>query len=233
VPRGKKIAVVGHTGSGKSTLVRLLVRQYDVSEGRVEIDGVDVRDVALPQHRRRFAYVTQDVQLLRGTIAYNIGLGDPAVTPEQIDAAARAVQVDEAIRQKGGYGAEVLERGSNFSLGERQLLSFARALCRDPEILVLDEATASVDSDTEARLQAALDVLLLGRTALIIAHRLSTIRRCDEILVIHKGHLVERGDHEALLARGGLYAKLCQLQFGEEEDAGPGPACGRARALSA
>lgn len=217
IPRGKKIAVVGHTGSGKSTLVRLLVRQYDVNEGRVEIDSTDVRGVALRQHRRRFAYVTQDVQLLRGSIAYNIGLGDPAVPLERIEAAARAVQVDEAIRRKGGYDAEVQERGSNFSLGERQLLSFARALCRDPEILVLDEATASVDSDTEARLQAALDVLLLGRTALIIAHRLSTIRRCDEILVVHKGHLVERGSHEALLARGGLYAKLCQLQFGQDE----------------
>ncbi|MCS6915980.1 MAG: ABC transporter ATP-binding protein [Myxococcales bacterium] len=215
VHKGQRVAVVGHTGSGKTTLARLLLRQYDPVAGRIEIDGVDIRHVSLRDHRSRFAFVTQDVQLLRGTIADNLSLGDPALPRSRIVAAARAMQVEEAILRKGGYDAPVLERGANFSLGERQLLSFARALCRDPEILVLDEATASVDSQTEAQLQAALEVLLAGRTAIIIAHRLSTIRRCDEILVLHKGRLVERGRHEVLLARGGLYAKLCQLHFGE------------------
>lgn len=213
IRKGQKIAIVGHTGSGKSTLARLLTRQYDVSEGGVLIDGVDIREVPQRRHRRRFAFVLQDVHLFAGTIAYNLSLGDPEITEERIHAALSAVQAADLVQGKGGLAARVEERGANFSQGERQLLSFARALVRDPEILVLDEATASVDSGTEARLQAALDVLLHGRTALIIAHRLSTVRRCDEILVMHKGHLHERGTHEELLARGGLYAKLCQLQF--------------------
>jgi ATP-binding cassette subfamily B protein len=226
VPRGKKIALVGHTGSGKSTIARLLLRQYDVTRGAVLIDGVDIRDVPRRLHQRRFAFVQQDVQLLAGTVAYNIALGDEAIDAARMEAALRTVQAEELIRRKGGLQAEVRERGSNFSLGERQLLAFARALCRDPEILVLDEATASVDSDTEARLQAALLALLRGRTALIIAHRLSTIRSCDEILVLHKGRLVERGSHEELLARGGLYQKLYELQFalpGRHRAAGPPP----------
>lgn len=219
VPRGKKVAIVGHTGSGKSTVARLLLRQYDASAGSIEVDGIDVRAVSLQEHRRRFALVLQDVQLFAGTVADNIALS-PTPDLGRVRAAARAVQLDELLERRGGLQAPVHERGANFSQGERQLLSFARALYRDPEVLVLDEATASVDSETEARLQAALDVLLSGRTAVVIAHRLSTIRACDEILVMHKGRLTERGSHDQLLSQGGLYRKLYELQFAAAHIAG-------------
>jgi ATP-binding cassette subfamily B multidrug efflux pump len=226
IPKGKKVALVGATGSGKSTLVRLLLRQYEVNSGRILFNGTDIRELSKEEYRRRFAVVLQDVFLFTGTVAENISLFDD-IPRERLIEAAKAVQADEFIQRlegegstasplNSGYNANVLERGANFSQGERQLLAFARALAQNPEVLVLDEATASVDSVTESKLQKALDVLFAERSALVVAHRLSTIRRCDEILVVHKGQIVERGSHEELLEKGGLYSRLYRLQFAAE-----------------
>jgi ATP-binding cassette subfamily B protein len=214
LPRGKKIALVGATGSGKSTIVRLLLRQHDATAGRIALDGNDIREISKEDYRRLFAVVLQDVFLFSGTVGENLSLFDAELPKERIDAAVKAVQAEDIIKRlSGGYEAKVLERGGNFSQGERQLLAFARALAHDPQVLVLDEATASVDSVTEERLQKALDVLLEGRSAVVVAHRLSTIQKCDEILVIHQGKLAEQGTHQELLAKNGLYAKLYRLQF--------------------
>ncbi len=211
---GERVAVVGWTGSGKSTLVRLLCRLYDVKGGLVLVDGVDVRERALAELRRSIGVVLQEPFLFAGSVLSNISLGDPAIDAERVRAAARAVGADRFIeRLPGGYDEPVREHGSNFSLGEKQLLCFARALAFDPAIVVLDEATASVDPETEARIQAALDTLLAGRTSIVIAHRLSTIESADRILVMHKGKLVEEGHHDELIARsGGIYRTLYQLQ---------------------
>lgn len=211
---GQTIGVVGWTGAGKSTLIRLLVRLYDVQQGRILLDGTDIRDYALADLRRSVGVVLQDHYLFADTVAGNIGLRDPRISRERIEAAARAVDADGFIARLGeGYDEPVRERGSNFSVGEKQLLSFARAVAFDPAILVLDEATASVDPSTEQRIQRALQRLLDGRTSIVIAHRLATIRDADRILVLHQGELRESGSHDELLTEpDGIYATLYRLQ---------------------
>jgi ATP-binding cassette, subfamily B, multidrug efflux pump len=217
VPPGKSVALVGATGAGKTSIISLLARLYDVQRGRVTLDGVDVRDLDPVQLRSSLALVLQDVHLFSGTIASNIRLGS-AIPDERVREAARAVHAHrfiEALPQ--GYETEVKERGATLSVGQKQLLSFARALAHDPRVLILDEATSSIDTETEALIQGALKVLLKGRTAIVIAHRLSTIQNVDEILVLHKGRIRERGTHQALLAERGLYWRLYQLQYKDQE----------------
>jgi ATP-binding cassette subfamily B protein len=214
---GEKIALVGATGAGKSTIAALLLRLYEITSGTVRVFGADVKSLARDELRGKFAVVPQDVFLFPGTVASNIAAGDVVPDRSRVERALERIgALDLFQRRPEGLDAPVLERGANFSAGERQLLAFARALYRDPPILILDEATANVDSDTEARLQRALENAMAGRTALIIAHRLSTIRAVDRIIVFHKGRVVEQGTHEALLAAGGLYARLHNLQFAKE-----------------
>jgi ATP-binding cassette subfamily B protein len=216
---GEHIALVGATGSGKTTIIKLLDRLYDVQRGAIRVDGVDVRAWDRAVLRRRIAVVLQDVFMFQGSVLQNLTLGDPAITRLHAEAAARHVNAERFIQVIGGYDAPLRERGSNLSTGQRQLLAFARALAHDPKVLVLDEATSSVDPETEALIQDALEKLLQGRTAVVIAHRLSTIEHADRILVMHKGELREQGTHGELLARGGLYARLYALQYappGEE-----------------
>ncbi|MEM1451534.1 MAG: ABC transporter ATP-binding protein [Planctomycetota bacterium] len=216
VPPGKTVAVVGATGAGKSTLVNLLLRYYDVNAGHVSIDGVDVREVELEALRERFGLVLQEDFLFAGTVRENLVMDREGVTDESLQRALDAAQArDLAERLEGGLDAEVAERGATFSTGERQLLAIARALAAEPDVVVLDEATAAVDSATEHRIERATRELLQGRSALVIAHRLSTIRDADEILVMARGEIHERGTHDELLAKGGLYAKLHALQFEE------------------
>jgi ATP-binding cassette subfamily B multidrug efflux pump len=215
---GERVGVVGATGAGKSTLINLLLRFYDVTRGRILVDGVDVRDLDLAHLRSLFSLVLQDVHLFSGTIAANIRLGNAAISDEAVRAAARAVHADGFIeRLPGAYGSPVAERGATLSVGQKQLLSFARALAFNPRILVLDEATSSVDTETEILIRDALSVLMAGRTTIAIAHRLSTIQDMDKILVLHKGHLRESGRHQDLLAERGIYYKLYQLQYRDQE----------------
>lgn len=211
--RGEKIALVGATGAGKSTVASLLLRLYSPQAGRALLMGRDVRSFRRDEMRDLVSVVPQEVYLFSGTVLSNIAMGDSKPDPARAESALRRLDAWELIARRGGLEARVDERGSNFSAGERQLLSFARAMYRDAPILILDEATASVDSDTEARLQKALDVVMRERTALIIAHRLSTIQAADRIVVFHKGHVVESGTHSELLAQGGVYARLYKLQF--------------------
>jgi ATP-binding cassette subfamily B protein len=214
---GEKIALVGATGAGKTTIASLLLRLYDVHRGTVRVGGVDVQEQDRDALRRRFAVVPQDVFLFPGSVASNIAAGDAVEDRTRVVRALQRIDALELFeRREGGLDALVVERGANFSAGERQLIAFARALYRDPPIVVLDEATANVDSDTEARLQHAFIAATAGRTALIIAHRLSTIRFVDRIVVFHKGRVVEEGTHEALVLRGGVYAKLHRLQLARE-----------------
>jgi len=214
VAPGERLAVVGWTGAGKSTLIRLLARLYDVREGRILLDGVDVREYELGVLRRTIGVVLQDHFLFSGTIASNIALGDPRISAEVVARSARAVRADRFIeRLPLRYDEPVRERGSNFSVGEKQLLSFARAIAFDPAVLVLDEATASVDPETEAHIQTALDTVLSGRTSIVIAHRLATVRNAGRILVLHHGEVRELGSHDELMARqDGLYRTLQVLQ---------------------
>jgi ATP-binding cassette, subfamily B, multidrug efflux pump len=221
VAPGERVGIVGATGAGKSTLINLLLRFYDTTTGRILVDGVDVRQMGLQPLRGKFSLVLQDVHLFSGTIASNIRLGTTAITDDRVRAAARAVHADRFISElPKGYDHPVAERGATLSVGQKQLLSFARALAFDPEILVLDEATSSVDTETELTIRDALKVLMAGRTTLAIAHRLSTIQDMDKILVMHHGELREAGTHQELLARRGIYYKLYQLQFKDQERAG-------------
>jgi ATP-binding cassette subfamily B protein len=215
---GERVGVVGATGAGKSTLINLLLRFYDVSKGRILVDGVDIREMALDDLRGIFSLVLQDVHLFSGTIAANIRLGRASITDEQVRLAAAAVHADAFIdRMPLGYGSPVAERGATLSVGQKQLLSFARALAFDPRVLILDEATSSVDTETELLIRDALQVLMAGRTTIAIAHRLSTIQDMDSILVLHRGVLRESGSHQELLAHRGLYYKLYQLQYKDQE----------------
>ena len=211
--RGEKVALVGPTGAGKSTVTALLLRLYDPEGGVVRVDGDDVMGLEREDLRGRFSVVPQDVFLFPGTIASNVAAGEEPDDARVEEVLTRIGALDLFKSRPGGLHAEVGEHGGNFSAGERQLIAFARALYRDAPILILDEATASVDSDTEARLQHALEELMKGRTAIIIAHRLSTIRQADRIVSFHKGRVVEQGTHEQLLEAGGLYARLHELQF--------------------
>ena len=219
VEPGERIAIVGATGAGKTTIINLLLRFYDVSRGRILIDGVDVRERDLHQLRSQFSLVLQDVHLFSGTIAGNIRLGDPTIDDERVRRAAESVHADRFIDLlPSGLQSPVAERGATLSVGQKQLLSFARALAFDPRILVLDEATSSVDTETELLIRDALHVLMADRTTIAIAHRLSTIQDMDRIIVLHKGELREIGTHQELLARRGLYFKLYQLQYKEQEE---------------
>ena len=214
---GRTIALVGHTGAGKTTIVSLLLRFYDPDRGRITVDGVDIRDVPTGDLRAAIGYVQQDLFLFTGDILHNLTLDAP-VTPEQARAAARRVGADRFIeRLPLGYAHRLGERGRSLSVGERQLLSFARALALDPRILVLDEATSSVDAEAEAQIQVAIAELMAGRTSIVVAHRLSTILHADEILVMHHGEIRERGSHRELLAQRGLYERLYQLQLSGQE----------------
>src|SRR5687767_4561228 len=222
VQPGERVGIVGATGAGKSTLISLLLRFYDVTSGRILIDGVDIRAMDLATLRKMFGLVLQDVHLFSGTIAGNIRLGDESIDDARVRDAARAVHAHRFIESlPGGYDARVAERGATLSVGQKQLLSFARALAFDPSVLILDEATSSVDTETELLIRDALRVLMSGRTTLAIAHRLSTIQDMDNILVFHKGRLREAGSHQQLLGMRGIYYKLFQLQY---KAANPTPA---------
>ena len=215
---GETIAVVGHTGAGKTTLISLLMRFYDVQKGAIRIDGVDVKDMDLAELRRRYGVVLQDPFLFTGTVEGNIRLGTDWIEDEDVERAAEEVNIADFIRTlPRGFKEEVRERGSTLSTGQKQLISFARALAHDPKILILDEATSSVDTETEFRIRDALSRMVEGRTSLIIAHRLSTIQRADKIIVMHKGKVREVGTHQQLLAQRGIYYKLYQLQYKDQE----------------
>ena len=216
---GERVGIVGATGSGKTTLINLLLRFYDVTRGRITIDGVDIREMALDDVRGLFSLVLQDVHLFSGTIADNIRLGHASIDDARVRQAARAVHAEAFIeRLPAGYASAVAERGATLSVGQKQLLSFARALAFDPRVLVLDEATSSIDTETELLIHDALRVLMNGRTTIAIAHRLSTIQDMDKILVMHKGRLRESGTHQELLAARGLYFKLFELQYQKNVD---------------
>lgn len=215
---GESVALVGHTGSGKTTITNLLMRFYDVQKGRVLLDGIDVRDWDLHALRSNFAVVLQDVFLFSGSIENNIRLGNGDISRDRVKWAAREVHADEFIRRiDGDYSSQVRERGAGLSVGQRQLISFARALAFDPKILILDEATSSIDTETEQLIQQAVERVLDGRTSLVVAHRLSTIQKCDRIVVLHHGELREIGTHNELLALRGLYWRLYQLQYSDEK----------------
>ncbi len=214
---GEKVALVGATGAGKSTIIALLSRFYDVQQGQILVDGVDVREYSLQGLRRSIGVVLQDVFLFSGSVSENIRLGDPTITDDRIERAAETVHASDFVRRLGNrYQTQIGERGSSLSVGQKQLLAFARALAFDPKILVLDEATSSIDTETELLIRDALEKLLAGRTSIIIAHRLSTIQNADRIVVLHHGRIRETGKHQELLKQKGLYWRLYQLQYKDQ-----------------
>jgi ATP-binding cassette subfamily B protein len=218
VGAGEKVAIVGYTGAGKTTIINLLSRLYDVNVGKIRIDGTDIRDYSQHDLHRYIATVLQDVFLFSGDIAHNIHLGDKSISEERMREVCSYINADKFIdRLPAGYEETVGERGRTLSVGERQLLSFARALVYEPKILVLDEATSSVDTETEYLVQDALRKFMSGRTSIVIAHRLSTIRFVDRIIVLHKGRIIEEGTHRELLERDGHYSKLYELQYKDQE----------------
>jgi ATP-binding cassette, subfamily B, multidrug efflux pump len=231
VAPGQATALVGATGAGKTTIIALLLRYYDIQKGRILLNGVDIREYDTPSLRRRISLVQQDLFIFSGTVYDNITLSDESFKEEAVEAAARHVNAHRFISRRkpddteraeksslaGGYFARAHERGAGYSVGEKQLLSFARALVADPEVLVLDEATSNVDTETERLIQQALANLMTDRTSIVVAHRLSTIERADQILVLHKGEIRERGTHQQLLEHGGLYFRLYQLQYKDQE----------------
>jgi ATP-binding cassette, subfamily B, multidrug efflux pump len=215
---GETIAVVGHTGAGKTTIISLLMRFYDVQKGSIRVGGIDIRQLDPSELRRRFGVVLQDPYLFSGTIEDNIRLGTDSITQEEVAEAADQVNLMDFIRSlPEGFEQPIRERGSSLSTGQKQLISFARALAHNPHFLILDEATSSVDTETEFKVREALGRMVEGRTSIIIAHRLSTIQRADRILVMHKGQLRELGTHQELLAMRGIYWKLYQLQYKDQE----------------
>jgi ATP-binding cassette subfamily B protein len=216
VEPGQSIALVGHTGSGKSTITNLLMRFYDVQRGRILLDGVDLREWDLQALRENFAVVLQEIFLFSGTVAGNIRLGRADISEERVEWAAHEVSADPFIRRlRGGYQAEVKERGAGLSVGQKQLISFARALAFDPALLILDEATSSIDTETEQLIQQAIERVMRQRTSIVVAHRLSTVQRAEQIIVLHHGEIRERGTHQELLAEHGLYWKLYKLQYAD------------------
>ena len=228
---GETVAIVGPTGAGKTTIINLLPRFWDVTGGNVRIDGVDVRDVQLATLRQQIGIVLQDTYLFSSSVMDNIRFSRPEASDEEVIAAAKLAQAHDFIeRLPDGYETVLGERGSGLSQGQRQLLAIARAALADPRILILDEATSSVDTRTEQRIQAALNQLLKGRTSFVIAHRLSTIRSADQVLVLRAGEIIERGTHEELLAQRGFYYELYMNQFRRQEDAPPQPNGSRPRA---
>jgi len=219
VEPGQSIALVGHTGSGKTTITNLLMRFYDIQRGRILLDGVDLRDWDLKALRENFAVVLQEVFLFSGTIEGNIRLGREDITEERVRWAAHEVHADSFIRRlKGGYEAEVRERGAGLSVGQKQLISFARALAFDPALLILDEATSSIDTETEQLIQRAIERVMRDRTSIVVAHRLSTIQNADRIIVLHHGEIREQGTHQELLAERGFYWKLYKLQYADSRE---------------
>ena len=217
VAPGQSLALVGATGAGKSTVIGLVCRFYDIQRGAILVDGVDIREWDVEELRRRIGVVQQDVFLFAGDIEDNISLGHPRISRQEVEQAARDVNADRFIdKLPDTYQHEVLERGSSLSVGQRQLISFARTLASGPDILILDEATANVDTETEMWIQDAVAKLMRSRTSIAIAHRLSTIRNADNILVMHRGQIREEGDHDTLLKQNGIYARLYQLQYQEE-----------------
>lgn len=215
---GETVAIVGHTGSGKTTIISLLNRLYHIKEGQIRIDGVDIEQYDPEVLRRHVGVVLQDVFLFSGSVLDNITLRNPAITREKVEEAARLIDMHDFImRLPGGYDYNVMERGATLSLGQRQLLSFIRAMLYNPSILVLDEATSSVDTESEQLIQHAIDTMIRGRTSIVIAHRLSTIRKAHKIIVLDKGEVKEAGTHQELLQKGGFYSKLHEMQFEQQE----------------
>jgi ATP-binding cassette subfamily B protein len=214
VAPGETLAIVGHTGSGKTSIISLLNRLYAIEAGTIKLDGIPIEDYPLDDLRQQIGVVLQDVFLFSGSILDNVTLRNPLISRAQVEEAARLIGMHEFIEQlPGGYDYNVMERGATLSLGQRQLLSFIRALLFDPRVLILDEATSSVDTASEQLIQHAIDTLIAGRTSIVIAHRLSTIRKASRIMVLDKGEIREMGTHDELLAKGGFYAGLYHMQF--------------------